>query len=161
MAEYFIADPHLDHRNIIKHCTRPFKSVGAMNRAIVRNWRDTVTPQDTVYFIGDLALGRPAWWWLKHLPGKVVFIKGNHDKGIPTMAGVVLSTELGDVLLVHNPYDAVGWPGWAIHGHVHNARPFIDFNNRRVNVSVDVIGYKPVSLDIILGVIAKHETNKN
>lgn len=150
MADYLIADTHLDHRNIIRYSSRPFKSVGGMNSIILRNLRDTVTPHDTLYILGDLALGKPTWWWAKRLPGQVVLIRGNHDGYAPSMACCVLSTELGDILLVHNPVDATGWPGWAIHGHVHKKRPFIDFTNRRVNVSAEVIGYKPVAIETVL-----------
>jgi len=151
---WLISDTHLDHKNIIRYCNRPFPTTKIMNNTIIHLWYDTVMPKDTVYFLGDLSMGNTRQW-LNQLPGEIVFIKGNHDQGVPTIASKVLPTELGDIFLVHNPYDASDWPGWAIHGHVHNRRPFIDFNQKRINVSVEVIGYKPVNLDIILDIIKR------
>lgn len=153
MCEFFISDLHLDHSRIIEYSNRPFTSVFMMNAALVAMWQDTVKPQDIVFYLGDLSLGRPAWWWLKRLPGRVVLIKGNHDWGIPTMSNAVISSELGDILLIHKPIDAIGWDGWAIHGHVHGQRPFIDFKRKLVNVSAEAVGYKPVSLESIVGAI--------
>ena len=43
--------------------------------------------------------------------------------------------------------------GWVIHGHVHNKElakyPFFNPDKRTVNVSAEMIGYRPISLDEI------------
>lgn len=65
---YLISDLHLDHKNIIKYCNRPFSSVEEMNGAIIDNWNEVVKESDFVYLVGDLAFG---WkktkmrYWLK------------------------------------------------------------------------------------------------
>ena len=54
-----------------------------MNNVLLNNWNNTIKDEDTVYFLGDLAFGtssRPTDYWLKQLKGKIIFIKGNHDK---------------------------------------------------------------------------------
>ena len=51
---YYIADLHLGHENIIRLQGRPFESVEEMDEALVRNWNATVKGCDTVYIAGDL-----------------------------------------------------------------------------------------------------------
>lgn len=160
---WLISDTHFDHTNIIRYCNRPFRTTEEMNDTILRNWCSTIVSDDIVYFLGDMAFGRGSRnprWWVTQLSGKIVWIKGSHDHGIrPSsvvdgVVRVVLSEQIicdGVVfLLVHDVFDAVvnGWREWTIHGHNHDNRPHIDsrFGHKRVNVSVEVIGYKPISL---------------
>jgi calcineurin-like phosphoesterase family protein len=65
-------------------------------------------------------------------------------------------------LLIHDPADAPpAFDGWIIHGHHHNNDllhyPFMNFIQRRINVSAEVIGYKPVSLHEIVERIRERE----
>lgn len=158
---WFISDTHFDHANIIKYCSRPFKSAKEMNATIGRNWNNTIAPTDIAYFLGDMAFGRGSRkprWWPQWLNGKIIWIKGSHDRGIrpsSTIKGIVrvvnsfvISCDSTVFMLVHDAFDATlsGWHGWIIHGHTHNSRSHIDVVRKRVNVSVEVIGYKPVSL---------------
>jgi len=99
-------------------------------------------------------------WWPQWLNGEIVWIKGSHDHGvrpssiIDGVEEVVLSEHVScdglEFMLVHDVFDAMvnGWDGWIIHGHNHDSRPHIDnrFGHKQVNVSVEVIGYKPISL---------------
>jgi calcineurin-like phosphoesterase family protein len=69
---YLISDTHFDHQNIIKYCHRPFRDVRQMNKAMMRNWNNTVKARDTVYFLGDWTYGRrhkPAKYWRRGLKG--------------------------------------------------------------------------------------------
>jgi calcineurin-like phosphoesterase family protein len=147
---YLISDTHFDHANIIKYCNRPFRSVSQMDKTIVDNWNETVKENDTVYFLGDWSYGtgsRPAPYWMKRLNGQIISIKGSHDKeGKPR---VDLKSKKHTFKLVHDPKDRHNWEGWIIHGHVHNKYPFIKGKTKTINVSVDVIGYKPIRLDTI------------
>jgi calcineurin-like phosphoesterase family protein len=165
---WLISDPHFDHANIIKHCRRPFRSVRQMNAVLRRNWNSTIRPDDLVYFVGDMSFGRLSrnpWWWLKRLNGRKVYIKGSHDRGIrrsSKIPGVLRISEVEhltvggmDFLMVHDPFSTIvnGWKGWMIHGHLHNTRPFCDFREKRINVSVEAIDYKPVSLARIIDAV--------
>ncbi len=82
MATWFTADLHLGHHNIIGYCDRPFPDVAAMNRALIDNWNETVGVHDTVWVVGDFALGKIA----ETLPlagalhGHKMLIAGNHDR---------------------------------------------------------------------------------
>lgn len=160
---FLIADLHLGHANIIRYCRRPFPDVATMDRVLIRNWNFRVRHSDRVFFLGDLAYGRgarPAEEYLADLTGRVRFIRGNHDPEIPGMTGseVIESNGLR-WFLVHDPSGAPqNFPGWVIHGHHHNNQtreyPFLDMEKRRVNVSSELIGYVPLSLDELVSLIA-------
>jgi len=161
---WFVADPHFDHANIIRYCHRPFDNVDDMNRVLLANWRAAIRSDDLVFFLGDMCFGRgcrPARWWLTQLPGRIVYVRGSHDRGIhrgshglkavAVCDQVLLQTPVAEFVLVHDPVDVpVDWSGWCIHGHVHNNSPFVDRRSRRLNVGVDVCRFRPVSLETVL-----------
>ena len=164
---YLIGDLHLDHTNIIKYCNRPFSSVEEMNETLVKRWNETVTVEDTVYYLGDIAYGRGSrdgsWWWQK-LNGNKILIKGNHDRkesirGITPVHKWHIA-ELGGVrfLLIHSPdYDKPEWDGWMIHGHHHNnfpeLYPLVNKEKKTINVSAEMLDYYPLSLNELLNLL--------
>ena len=78
---YYIADLHFGHTNVIRFDNRPFKDMKEMEEELIRRWNDRVTAGDTVYILGDFCW-RPgnAWIPLVHrLNGRKVLIRGNHD----------------------------------------------------------------------------------
>jgi len=158
---YLIGDTHFDHKNIIKYTHRPFSSVTEMNNTIKNNWNATVGDNDTVYFLGDWTFGwghKPAEYWERQLKGGIVSIRGSHDRearGIRFENTKVLHVNGYSFLLIHNPEDRnTEWHGWIIHGHVHNNKmdkyPFINGERKTINVSAELINYKPVSLHHLL-----------
>jgi len=154
---YFIGDTHFDHRNIIRYCHRPFSNVTEMNQTIENNWNKTVRDNDTVYFLGDWSFGRgarPATYWKRRMRGNIFCIQGSHDRIKFDMSRVV-HVDRYSFLLIHNPEDRrIDWHGWIIHGHVHNNRmdeyPFINGERKTINISAELIGYKPVGLEHLL-----------
>lgn len=82
MTRFFTSDTHFGHANIIRYCDRPFKDVSHMNETLIHNWNSVVSPDDTVYHLGDVALGRWDEWdaALSRLNGNKVLIVGNHDR---------------------------------------------------------------------------------
>jgi calcineurin-like phosphoesterase family protein len=52
-----------------------------MNDVLISNWNNTVSPEDTVYVVGDFFMGEKELWpeHRKKLNGKIVLIMGNHD----------------------------------------------------------------------------------
>jgi calcineurin-like phosphoesterase family protein/2'-5' RNA ligase len=156
---YLISDLHLDHANIIKYCSRPFlyNDVHEMNGVLVNNWNNVVR-DNPVYFLGDLSYGRnskPADNWLKKLSGLVTFVRGNHEQARNSKDYHILEYKGRSFLLVHDPdHIPINWNGWVIHGHKHDNDlrnyPFISGKKKTINVSAEVVNYKPVSLDYIL-----------
>jgi calcineurin-like phosphoesterase family protein/2'-5' RNA ligase len=157
---YLIGDTHFDHQNIIRFCNRPFRNVQEMNTKIIRNWNDTVKPRDTVYFLGDWAFGRghkPAKYWRSKLKGHITPIRGSHDwreKGIRFEDFKVIKYHGYSFMLIHDPTQAGDWHSWIIHGHKHNNNmrdyPFINGERKTINVAVELINYRPLSLDKLL-----------
>lgn len=77
---YFTSDPHYWHANVIRYCTRPHASVEAMNEDMVLKWNQTVTPEDTVYVLGDFSLAfRAVETFSQRLMGTKILVPGNHD----------------------------------------------------------------------------------
>ena len=95
--EFFIADTHFYHANIIKYCNRPWNSgrdengklvvtdedVEKMNNSLIDNWNSVVGPNDLVWHLGDFCFGKNklerAKEILEKLNGKVNLVLGNHD----------------------------------------------------------------------------------
>lgn len=82
MTTWFTADLHLGHRNIIDYCSRPFVDAEEMNAELVRRWNDTVGADDTVWVLGDIALGRitESLSLVGRLAGRKLLLAGNHDR---------------------------------------------------------------------------------
>jgi calcineurin-like phosphoesterase family protein len=157
---FLSSDLHLDHKNIIKYCNRPFRDVHEMNYWLIKNWNKTVGKQDTVYFLGDLALTRGnkqrVIGFIHSLNGKKIFIRGNHDRFLKSYRHFILKYEGKSFYLVHNPANIpADWDGWVICGHTHQHSPFIDKNKKRINVSPEVTNYTPVNINKIIQEIEK------
>jgi calcineurin-like phosphoesterase family protein/2'-5' RNA ligase len=166
---FLIADLHLGHANIIRYCSRPFvlSDVAEMDRVLIANWNYCVAPPDQVFFLGDLRYGRdarPEAEYRTLLNGNITFVAGNHDGNIRTaVPSALLACDGQEFILIHDPADApIGFSGWIIHGHHHNndlrAFPFINFAKKRINVSAEVVGYCPVSLQEICRIIRSQAT---
>ena len=124
-----------------------------MNKALVDNWNALVKPEDTIFHLGDVAMGNKSYLEIiRELNGHKVLIKGNHDRSTATMLNYfneVFSelTQVWDgksVLLKHKPM--IGYfPQWRqICGHVHDRWTF---RGKILNVGVDVWDFKPVHID--------------
>lgn len=82
MTSWFTADLHLGHQRILEYSERPFSTVEEMDEAILHNWNQRVDDGDTVFVLGDYAMGDRARGLahLHRLHGTKVLIAGNHDK---------------------------------------------------------------------------------
>jgi len=152
---FLVSDLHLDHDNIIRYCKRPFRDAREMNNVLIRNWNDTIREGDLVYFLGDLAFGRGSRtteYYLQHLNGKKIIIRGNHDREyMHAYDYKILNYKGHEFLLVHNPHNLpLEWNGWVVHGHTHSNAPFINGERKTINVSVDVLNFKPFNIDYLI-----------
>lgn len=151
---WFTSDTHLDHKNIIKYCNRPFSSIQEMNETIINNWNSVVSKEDTVYHLGDFAFGKVNEFANK-LNGKIVLIKGNHDT-IPHnhMFAEVCDTKIVTIdnhMIFMSHFAHRVWPRshhntWHLYGHSHNR---IDSQGKSFDVGVDTNKYRLYSFEDI------------
>ena len=95
MTTFFTSDLHFGHANILLYAPQrydylglePQNGVPEMNEGIVRLWNRQVTPDDTVYVIGDVAMGKvdQTIEYVRQLNGTKHLIMGNHDRPHPIM----------------------------------------------------------------------------
>lgn len=81
MSIWFTSDNHFFHKNVIKHCNRPFETVTEMHEKMIEEWNKRVKTNEHIYVLGDFAF---AGWTLQkklldRLQGHKILIKGNHD----------------------------------------------------------------------------------
>ena len=177
MKTFYSSDYHLGHWNIARYCNRPFKTLEDMDEAIIRNHNSRVKPDDLLYHIGDFAFRNSpggkegeggltkAQEYEKRLNGKIIFVRGNHDRGNSTktiIESIHVYTHTKNVLLIHRIdqlcYDDVKKYDLVLCGHVHNnwAHTFIYKDMSRkdrvpvINVGVDVHKFYPITMEEIL-----------
>lgn len=80
---YYIADCHFGHKNILRFDGRPFADLYQMEEVMTMLWNAAVRKDDTVYILGDFCWGKADEWLrlVKQLNGRKVLIEGNHDLG--------------------------------------------------------------------------------
>lgn len=154
MKYFIISDTHFNHTNIIKYCNRPFKSVEEMNKAIIKNWNETVSNRDVVIHLGDVALGskEETKKIIQQLNGRKILIKGNHDNWTDEFykeCGFEYVSRYPIVwndfyLLSHAPLQlSETTPYYNYYGHVHNDEKYIESATSKC-VCVERIGYRPL-----------------
>lgn len=170
---YFTADLHFDHEKIITACHRPFHNAEEMNEKLIQNWNQRVQPEDDVYILGDVTMkgAELAYACLSQLRGRKYLILGNHDAFARnrtwesyafTFEWVKDYAELNwqneRFILCHYPFlewDNMYRGAIDLHGHQHNLPEYNKRQRklgiRRYDVGVDANGYKPVSIEEILG----------
>ena len=145
-------------------------SVNRMNKILIKNYNERVKNKDVVFHIGDFCFKgtkgskqgegqlTKATIYEDKLNGKIIFLKGNHDKNnsCKTMIeriGIIIGGNR--INLVHNPEFADVNYDINFCGHVHNHWKFkrIRFGysfTDIVNVGVDVWDFRPVSYNEIM-----------
>jgi calcineurin-like phosphoesterase family protein len=81
LRKFFTSDTHFGHAKAIEH-GRPFASVQEMEEVMVERWNKVVSPEDTVFHLGDFAMGQREITIPKFAPrllGRKILICGNHD----------------------------------------------------------------------------------
>lgn len=157
-TDFFIADTHFGHTNVIKYAGRPYDGVEEMNEDLIKRWNKAVGKADRVFMCGDFALGSKTMIIEigNRLHGRKTLILGNHDGASMRTyyeAGFEFISRqpiLYDekFIVSHEPRSSL--PMRNIFGHIHEKpieRP-IDFC-----VSVEKINYTPISYEEILSKI--------
>jgi len=170
---FFTADNHFGHVNALKYCARPFLSVDEMNNEMVKRWNNVVSPQDTVYHLGDFSLchNKLAKEIIESLNGTLYLIKGNHDKGTEKFKRWVwvkdyFKLKLKDdscqggyqnIILCHyafETWDKMHRGAWSLHGHSHGNLKTPEWK-KRLDVGVDCHDFTPISYDYVKEVMSK------
>ena len=163
---FYTADTHFGYLPIIYATARPFADTDEMDAVLIANWNQTVSPEDTVYIVGDFAYNKgeiPSVYFEK-LNGHKHLIRGNHDASLDHQEdffryceSVTDLLEIDDngshVILCHYPM-VHNKKSYMIHGHVHNRRgPGYDILKTLphvLNAGVDINFFKPVTLEQLI-----------
>lgn len=136
---FYIADLHFGHRNILAFDNRPFDSIEQNDAELIKRWNRVVQGNDHVYVVGDFAMRneRPVSEYTKKLKGHIHLIRGNHDKRSAQYEDAFESVHdvlkikdavygnTRDVFLCHYwmPFVAGQYHGlYMLHGHTHNTK---------------------------------------
>lgn len=168
---WFVSDTHFGHANIIKYCGRPWnhgkgadgeivvtpEDVLAMDNAMVERWNSVVGKNDTVWHLGDFALGgkEVAERVFPQLNGKINLVMGNHDHwklkwyydlGFHRVYDrpIIINSF---VILSHTPLYFLNSnsPFFNCFGHVHNSLVYQTYTKCNCCVCVERHNYYPVS----------------
>ncbi len=158
MKFWWTSDTHFYHSNIIKYCNRPYKNVEEMNAALIKNWNDRVSCEDTIFHLGDFSFGNEAKAQeiLLKLNGHKILIVGNHDKQHLEIQGWdriyrTFEKKIDNTYVVMCHYAMKVWNlshhgSIQLYGHSHGT---LAGNSQQLDVGVDCWNYAPVSLDEI------------
>jgi calcineurin-like phosphoesterase family protein len=82
MAQFLTADEHFSHIRIVSFCGRPYHNVSEMDGDLVLRWNLTVGPDDEVWVLGDVAMGKldESLLYVGLLNGTKHLVIGNHDR---------------------------------------------------------------------------------
>jgi calcineurin-like phosphoesterase family protein len=129
-----------------------------MEQTLIARYRQVVTVEDTVYFLGDLTIKGPQHrahleWVVDQLPGTKILILGNHDKFDPFVYEDVgfqtihTALDIGEFVLVHDPVKClVAKDRRWLCGHIHTLFKMNRHGNV-LNVGVDQWEFFPVTID--------------
>lgn len=173
---YFTSDLHFFHNKEFVYGPRGFSTVEEMNDAILKRYNEIVTPEDTVYILGDCMLmdNEKGIDYLKQLNGHKYLVIGNHDTDTRIQLykdnhifediqyGYRLNFKHVCYLLSHYPMLVGNFeddkPIINLYAHTHQKDNFLEGNYHNYHVGVDSHDCYPVSItEIILDI--KHQKN--
>jgi calcineurin-like phosphoesterase family protein len=131
-----------------------------MNEVLVKNWNNTVSKDDIVYHLGDVAFGdnKNVKNFVQRLQGRKMLILGNHDRYKPTEymnMGFEWASRFpiifnGFYILSHEPiFLEANSPMANLYGHLHQNN-YQSPNLNYYNCCVEQHDYKPVDFDEIV-----------
>jgi calcineurin-like phosphoesterase family protein len=171
---FFTSDTHFYHAKMVEH--RGFQSIDDMHEAMVYSWNEVVTPEDTIYHLGDVSFAgfSNTQKIFSRLNGFVRVVPGNHDSvnmlhklstrhapvevllpihklkvGTPLADG---TTDVQRIILCHFPlrvWDQAHYGAWHLHGHSHG---HLEPVGRMLDVGVDgplTCDLRPISLRVV------------
>ena len=182
MSKIFLtSDTHFGHDREFLWGPRGFTNSQEHDEAVIKNWNETVSPDDIVYHLGDLMLGDNAHGieCVKRLNGHIKLIRGNHDTDARwKLYGTLPNIELigwADVIkykkynfyLSHHPTltsNLEKAPHLRMHlinlyGHTHQMGKFYQDMPYMFHVGLDSNNNRPILLDDAIELM-KEETKR-
>ena len=157
---YFTADTHFQHKNIIKYCNRPFFNIEEHDETLIDNWNKVVKDDDIIYHLGDFCFSDHNKI-LRRLKGKIIFIKGSHDKWLTHPYIINLVIDKKPITLCHyamRVWHRSHYNSWSLFGHSHGN---LKGQGKSFDVGVDCWGYKPISWDEVKFIMTSKPDNFN
>ena len=125
---------------------------------MIRRWNERVSPEDVVFHLGDFVIMGKHKHFEERLNGKIIWIKGNHDKK-SIIEDMIIEYGGHHWHLVHKPEDASH--EYNLVGHVHEKWKVKKEEGKiMVNVGVDQWEFQPISLKQILEVVKDVQLTK-
>lgn len=161
MTTFFTGDTHFGDGRVLRFDHRPFPTLDAHDAGLIERWNAVVSAGDTVWHLGDFALGPTpdrAAAILDALRGEKHLVVGNNDDAatlaLPGWASVVSYAELviegRRLVLCHyafRTWNDMGRGALNLHGHSHAKLAPIP---KQYDVGVDAQDFRPVTLAEIL-----------
>ena len=158
MTLFFTSDTHFGDPRALRFDHRPFPDLDAHDAGLIERWNAVVSPDDTVWHLGDFALGPPpdrVAAIFDALAGQKHLVTGNNDGpatlALPGWASVQAYAELtvdGTLLILchyaFRTWNAMGRGSLNLHGHSHGA---LRTQPKQYDVGVDVWDFTPVTLE--------------
>ena len=170
---WITSDLHLGHNKDFLWHPRGFNSIEEHDKEVIKRWNEIVSPNDTVYVLGDLMLGDndASLHKIEQLIGNIHIIIGNHD----TDTRIELYKKLWNVVSVEWGY-RLRYKGITFYmshyptltdnhdydkplkarvinlcGHSHTSDPFADWDKGLIfHTELDTNNCKPWLLDDII-----------
>lgn len=165
---WLTSDWHFNHDREFIWKPRGFKSVGEMNFELLARHNMIVSPEDTVYVLGDLMLGedsKEGLTFISRINGHKIVIAGNHDTkrrremyerelGLQVLDATTLTYNGYHFYLSHYPTltanlekESLKQCTINLYGHTHQIENFYNDIPFMYHVGVDSHGCAPVSID--------------
>lgn len=159
---WFCADLHLGHKNILKLCNRPFKTIEEHDSYIINRYNELISDDTTIYILGDICWNQSYENYkniFTQLKGKKYVVLGNHDNkqnlirckkdGLicDLFENKTIQIDNIRIFLAHFPYRE--WNGfykgaYHFYGHCHG---ILDDFYQSTDVGIDCWEYEPVSFE--------------
>lgn len=165
MKTFVTSNQQFGRPGAIKSYKRPFASVQEMNQELFTAWNSVVSPEDTVYVLGNFAWDpETAEHFLRKLNGEIINIDGEFDHAIDELSETAIGLNVDyftGILEVFPEENAVlsywpllEWPrkskgAYSIIGYP-NKKYKSNHKTKTVNCCCDFWEYKPVELSSIL-----------
>ena len=163
MGKFYTSDTHFNEQRSFDMSMRGmyFDSLEHSTLAMIKRWNETVSPEDTVYHLGDFGDFEVA----RYLNGNIVLLYGNYERDgqVPTPEQEKYFTRIEKGLYIEENYFLTHEPGnirnieseilhhnfgfgdvFYLFGHIHEKQKV---KRNGLNVGVDVHNFTPVNVE--------------